>query len=104
MPSGARTSTTGIIGSRNTPTATKVAAATPQRPRPCNRRAASAPIAKYQLVGKQREDPVEGSFQAYASHDDEAWKRLTRTIDVPVWSCPVRCLNSVMRVKSWSFG
>ena len=38
---------------------------------------ASAPFAKYQLVGKQREEPIEGSFQAYASHDDEAWKRLT---------------------------
>ena len=47
---------------------------------------ASAPFAKYQLVGKQREEPIEGSFQAYASHDDEAWKRLTRTIDVPAGS------------------
>jgi hypothetical protein len=44
---------------------------------------ASAPLAKYQLVGKQREEPIEGSFQAYAAHEDESWARLSRTIDVP---------------------
>ena len=38
---------------------------------------ASAPLAKYQLVGKQREEAIEGSFQAYAAHEDETWKRLT---------------------------
>ena len=42
MPIGASASTTGIIGRRSTPTATKVAAATAQSPRPRTRRAASA--------------------------------------------------------------
>ncbi len=44
---------------------------------------ASAPLAKYQLVGRQREEPIEGSFQAYAAHEDETWERLSREIAVP---------------------
>ena len=44
---------------------------------------ASSPFANYVVDGPLREDPIEGSFQAYAASDNENWKRLTRTIDVP---------------------
>ena len=34
-------------------------------------------------IGKQREEAIEGSFQAYAAHEDETWERLSREIAVP---------------------
>jgi hypothetical protein len=44
---------------------------------------ASTSFARYVFTGPPRENPIEGASQAFASYEDEAWKRLTRTIEVP---------------------
>jgi hypothetical protein len=64
---------------------------------------ASNGAAKYSNGGPSAEEPIEGSFQAYAPHQDQSYRRLGRTISVPAGTTTLDLQASYFTEQDWDY-